>query len=50
MNGTIGWSGTASLPLAIVIFCPCAGTLSLRAVDIKELRDDGRGDFVGAES
>src|SRR6185503_5001848 len=34
MNGMIGWSGTASLPLAIVIFCPCAGTLSLRAVDI----------------
>ena len=50
MKGMIGWSGTLSLPFWIVIFWPCAGTLSLSAVDIDGLRkNDRKGEFLGGE-
>ena len=37
MNGTIGFCGTMSLPLLIVIFAPFSGgvTLGLAAVDMR---------------
>src|SRR5687768_7030268 len=39
MNGMMGWSGTLSLPLEMVIFAPCAGGVifGVAAVDIREL-------------
>src|SRR5688500_16924514 len=53
MKGTIGWSGTVSLPFWMVIFCPCGGTFSLTGVDIDELRGvwslQGLGHFWGCE-
>ncbi len=35
MNGMIGWSGTCSLPFAIVIFSPPAGMSNLTAFGIE---------------
>ncbi len=42
MNGMIGWSGTCSRPLLMVIFWPSAGTLSLTVLGIARLRKSRR--------